>query len=603
MKMLRLLLIAAMALAAQSALGGKPNSYTQWYTDYSGKRLCSAVTGEGWTTTYFYDDIAYPAASSSVFWAKKDNLWSLRAADNSGIIPFRFEEVRVNPYHLNPDSMTVEVEAVYAYDGSNSLPSARRTVSVRHFPLRPYCLALFPVKENGKWGYVNARGETVIPFVYDEAYAYHCYCPSDRNRRRWLAAVEEGSKSHYIDIYGRNYESKKSDLWSDLYLWDFWGNMKDNVHKKSKQHMGKHKKGDYERQLDYERDLDGMLEGIRTASYKDTFDGTFSVETLKPVAKRQKASRGSNKKKRRQAVAAKAPAAPVKYRIAFGAKPHVVDSLEYVFERQGDFVRFKDDGRFFLLNLANLDLEMGDTIGPFNEKGLATIVNGGFPGTINKFMAIRYDDPAGIGGIFDAADAGISNDDREAFSEAYSELLNIANPDGASNDMLMMNSFELRSLIFKYNNHFNPKPAEPDALEQLAGVLIEAADQISALTNKTSGSSATDSGGTPAVAGGEAYAEDSGDGGGGSSSSSAKKKSTRKVNNYDTRGFYRAMDAIIDNLTDRKNNPERYSHESKEQFRSEVRRAQSKARKLIDDFKRNTGGNYDLPNGLLRWNP
>ena len=92
-------------------------------------------------------------------------------------------------------------------------------------------------------------------------------------------------------------------------------------------------------------------------------------------------------------------------------------------------------------------------------------------------------------------------------------------------------------------------------------------------------------------------------GGGGSSSSSAKKKSTRKVNNYDTRGFYRAMDAIIDNLTDRKNNPERYSHESKEQFRSEVRRAQSKARKLIDDFKRNTGGNYDLPNGLLRWNP
>ena len=68
-------------------------------------------------------------------------------------------------------------------------------------------------------------------------------------------------------------------------------------------------------------------------------------------------------------------------------------------------------------------------------------------------------------------------------------------------------------------------------------------------------------------------------------------------------GKRRLLDKIADNLRDRKDNPEKYSHESSSQFRSEVRKLKEKARKIIAENNADGMEQLSFPSELLNWNP
>ncbi|MCI9087402.1 MAG: WG repeat-containing protein [Clostridia bacterium] len=65
--------------------------------------------------------------------------------------------------------------------------------------------SIFPKEKNGKWGYVNEYGETVILFQYDYANLFS----------EGIASVRKGYKWAFIDCYGNEITEFKYDgLWS-----------------------------------------------------------------------------------------------------------------------------------------------------------------------------------------------------------------------------------------------------------------------------------------------------------------------------------------------------------------------------------------------------
>lgn len=88
---------------------------------------------------------------------------------------------------------------------------------------------------------------------------------------------------------------------------------------------------------------------------------------------------------------------------------------------------------------------------------------------------------------------------------------------------------------------------------------------------------------------------------------SERNREKQRQSSYETQNYRsacKALDMIASNLLDRRNNPERYSHESDSEYVREVRKAQKSARKIIDDYKKGSGG-HELPfdRSLLDWNP
>lgn len=66
----------------------------------------------------------------------------------------------------------------------------------------------------------------------------------------------------------------------------------------------------------------------------------------------------------------------------------------------------------------------------------------------------------------------------------------------------------------------------------------------------------------------------------------------------------RALDAVMDEILDRKNNPEKYSYESTSQFTSKIKRLQKEAKDMIRKFQENSGGQkLAYVESLLNWKP
>ena len=60
--------------------------------------------------------------------------------------------------------------------------------------LNSFSEGLAPVKKNGKWGFINTKGDLVIPCEYDFAYSFS----------NGVALVELNNKYGYIDKYGNS---------------------------------------------------------------------------------------------------------------------------------------------------------------------------------------------------------------------------------------------------------------------------------------------------------------------------------------------------------------------------------------------------------------
>lgn len=66
----------------------------------------------------------------------------------------------------------------------------------------------------------------------------------------------------------------------------------------------------------------------------------------------------------------------------------------------------------------------------------------------------------------------------------------------------------------------------------------------------------------------------------------------------------RALDAIMDEILDRKNNPEKYFYESNSKFKSNIKKLQKEAKNILNKFKENSGGQkLSVVTSLLNWEP
>lgn len=74
-------------------------------------------------------------------------------------------------------------------------------------PDLPMSAKLYPVKKDGKWGYINTSGEFMIENMYD--YAYYFYGE--------IAQVELGDDVSLIDKNGIVIENSKDDIYDDYY--------------------------------------------------------------------------------------------------------------------------------------------------------------------------------------------------------------------------------------------------------------------------------------------------------------------------------------------------------------------------------------------------
>lgn len=150
-----------------------------------------------------YQDVAPLSFDQPYFWAKKDNLWGLCNADNTVIIDFRYQDVCVNPFSYPSDSIMAVAFEKSTFDGITK-PLKRMDMDYKHFPVQGHqSIPLYPVKKDGKWGYVNIKGEIIIPFQYKKAFIFEQYLPKDENKGRWLAGVQnEWGYYDVIDIMG-----------------------------------------------------------------------------------------------------------------------------------------------------------------------------------------------------------------------------------------------------------------------------------------------------------------------------------------------------------------------------------------------------------------
>jgi len=68
--------------------------------------------------------------------------------------------------------------------------------------LSPFSEGLAAVCRNGKWGYINTRGEEVIPCKYVDYDGYSSYYESTESFHEGLAAIKKGDKWGYINARG-----------------------------------------------------------------------------------------------------------------------------------------------------------------------------------------------------------------------------------------------------------------------------------------------------------------------------------------------------------------------------------------------------------------
>lgn len=75
-------------------------------------------------------------------------------------------------------------------------------------------VAPIKAKKNGKWGYINSNGNTVIDFKYDDCSEFMEIVDSSTNNKYYIAAVSEGNELIIITSNGNqiaSYKNKKRD--------------------------------------------------------------------------------------------------------------------------------------------------------------------------------------------------------------------------------------------------------------------------------------------------------------------------------------------------------------------------------------------------------
>ncbi len=301
-----------------------------------------------------YDNVVDLGSSRAAFWAQQDGKWGLRRRDNSEIIPFIFDDVCVtSKYQRDPHS--IYLDSIEMFDRGVILPAVTLERDYRYrSPIEiEFFFPLLPVKKDGKWGYVDFKGNTVIPFEYDEAFIFTRWLKGDKKRSNWLAEVRKGRESAWIDIFGNVIVP--------------WQQSRTFSNKEAKSYLKKRKKDVTKMYDDKIIPLSNRMDSVLVVEdYVNRFNQEIKiVEVKKQVKTKRKKKRKVNAKPR--------------YRILYeDDTPVVQDTVDYVFEREGDAIRVKigDKMRVLNLNTGWLALPDFDSIATFDNHGIALAWSG-----------------------------------------------------------------------------------------------------------------------------------------------------------------------------------------------------------------------------------
>ena len=326
------------SISAQSELPSFAfDSYDKWGYCYQGTDFVLPC----------YDNVVDLGPSRAAFWAQQDSVWGLRRKDNSEIIPFVFDDVCVASCYQQ-SSLPLTLDSIVMFDRGVILPAVTLERDYRYrSPLEvPLFFPLLPVKKEGKWGYVDFKGNTVIPFQYDEAFIFTRWLKGDKQRANWLAEVRKGGKSAWIDIFGE--------------IIIPWQQSKAFKYKEAKSYLKKRKSNEtkrYDRQITFLANrMDSLLVAV---DYVNRFTQEIKIVEVKPKKK------GARVKPR--------------YRILYADDtPVVQDTVDFVFEREGDALRVRTGGKMRAIDLNSgwLPFNAYDSIAPFDKKGRALAWSG-----------------------------------------------------------------------------------------------------------------------------------------------------------------------------------------------------------------------------------
>lgn len=200
---------------------------------------------------------------------------------------------------------------------------------------------LLPVKKNGKWGYVDFKGETRIPFEYDEAFLFTKWMEGNKKREIWLAEVRKDGKSAWINFFG--------------HVIIFWQQNRTFSSRELKKLL---KKKDHTETIVYGSEITSLTSRMDSAlvigNYVHRQDLDIKVVEVKLPRKRK--------------------GVKPRYRVLYADNtPVVKDTFDFVFPREGDAIRVKKANMMQVINLntGKLSVPAYDSIAPFNEKGEA----------------------------------------------------------------------------------------------------------------------------------------------------------------------------------------------------------------------------------------
>ena len=290
-----------------------------------------------------YDNVVDLGPSRAAFWAQQNGLWGLRRLDNSEILPFMFDDVCVAS-QFQPNPSVIDLDSIVMFDRGTILPSLTliRDYHYQYPSSVPLFFPLLPVEKDGKWGYVDFRGETVIPFEYDEAFIFTLWLANDEKRSNWLAEVRKDGQSAWINMFG--------------IVIIPWQQSRTFSVKEAKSYLDKRKKFEtelYNHQIDF---LANRMDSVLlVGDYVNQFDEDINVVEVKGKA-----------------------ALKPRYRVLYeDGTPVVRDTVDFVFEREGDALRVKTDNGMLLVNLNTGESSAYyDSIAPVDTKGQALAWSG-----------------------------------------------------------------------------------------------------------------------------------------------------------------------------------------------------------------------------------
>ena len=567
-----------------------------------------------------YEDIAPLNRLMPYFWAKKDGKWGMCTADNSIVIPFEFEDVCVNPFTMyGPDSIMIKTDARETF-GEVKKPAFQRKVKYAYFPTCHGTLPLFPVKKNGEWGYVDAKGQEVIPFGYKQAFIFEKYLSSDKNRAIWIATVRDAAtnKLRYIDLLGNDLIADvTSDVVSDMLTSN--GTIRISPkEKKIKKYLKKIKPETRRAYEEIERKTMKVFDKLPvSAPYIHTYAGEVKIDSIVSVTKAKTAKKTSRNRKTQARTVAK----PGKkyYTITFGDKSTTIDSIDRFLYCRGDVLCYVKKGRHSLLNLGNGFSFACDSMTQMDETGEigCFFTNDSVPSVfVNIRGSLRH--PKNYDVIF----ADMLMDALKAKDESASKIYlqgfinHIGSPyednamfiyDGTINEAIksyeMIHDANVRAQLAEQERQnratqeaAKPKAEETSLLDDVLGLLGDVAELIDGASGNSNVSYAA-----PAVTPDyEEYEDDD-------SSSGTKRKKTQSdrnkkktINASIYNSYQRELNSIANQLNDykiKKSNDGLSSNDL-----SRIRSLKRRAREIRNECKSKYG--ETLPsNSIENWNP